>query len=341
MAPLICCLICFGLFGRALFYYVIDFKYLRQKSLRWLGVGLLVWLLPAAAWAAPAPVPARACVRQLGPTEGLSQPFIYCLLQDRQGYLWLGTAGGLVRYDGRRFVTFTTRDGLAENFVTGLRADAATGSLWVQHYQGGRSVRTAGSPAFRPAPTPGSRPGLPALLLAGPTPRDKPDLLARRPRGQYLARHRRPGSVLPPRPGERLAAPHGRYRPARQLLNGAAAPARHRGGRAAGLLLVHPQGLSCLDLGRRTATPLAAPDDPLVRGCLPAVALAAGPTPVAWVSTRTGLLRLDLGALNYPTPHPAAPGAGERRGRWQGPARRGAGPAQRRAAPCKLCFSRH
>jgi signal transduction histidine kinase/CheY-like chemotaxis protein len=95
--------------------------------------------------------PPQAFLRQFGPDEGLSQHFIYCLLQDRQGYLWLGTAEGLVRYDGTRFVTFTTRDGLADNFITALQEDAATGHLWVAHYQGARSVRPAAGGRFRTA----------------------------------------------------------------------------------------------------------------------------------------------------------------------------------------------
>ncbi|QKG53635.1 two-component regulator propeller domain-containing protein [Hymenobacter sp. BRD67] len=97
----------------------------------------------------------------------MSQPFIYCLLQDRQGYLWLGTAEGLVRYDGSRFVTLTTRDGLAENFVTGLWEDPASGALWVLHHEGSRSVRLAGD-AFRAAPT--TTRGGPAGRVGSPAP---------------------------------------------------------------------------------------------------------------------------------------------------------------------------
>ncbi|MDO7885213.1 hybrid sensor histidine kinase/response regulator [Hymenobacter cheonanensis] len=116
---------------------------------RWGGllvVALLLGLRPG--HAAPGP---QAFVRQFGPAEGLAQPFIYCLLQDRQGYLWLGTAEGLVRYDGSRFVTLTTRDGLADNFVTGLWQDPASGALWATHAQGSRSVQLAANQGFRPA----------------------------------------------------------------------------------------------------------------------------------------------------------------------------------------------
>ena len=112
--------------------------------------GWLLWLL-LGGWAKAAALPApQAFVRRFGPADGLSQPFIYCLLQDRQGYLWLGTAEGLVRYDGTRFTTLTTRDGLAEKFVTGLWEEPGTGRLWVAHYQGGRSLRPAPGAAFRP-----------------------------------------------------------------------------------------------------------------------------------------------------------------------------------------------
>jgi signal transduction histidine kinase/HPt (histidine-containing phosphotransfer) domain-containing protein/ActR/RegA family two-component response regulator len=131
----------------------------RYSWLLLLGLLLLTRVGPAAP---------RAYVRQFGPAEGLAQPFIYCLLQDRQGYLWLGTAEGLVRYDGSRFVTITTRDGLADNFVTGLWQDPSNGALWVSHAQGSRSVRLIDTQAFRVAPAsqhggpPPGRLGVPA-----------------------------------------------------------------------------------------------------------------------------------------------------------------------------------
>ena len=113
---------------------------------------LLLWgLLALARLGQSAPGP-QSFLRQFGPAQGLSQPFIYCLLQDRQGYLWLGTAEGLVRYDGSRFVTLTTRDGLADNFVTGLWQDPASGALWALHAQGARSIRPSEAGPFRQAP---------------------------------------------------------------------------------------------------------------------------------------------------------------------------------------------
>ncbi len=38
--------------------------------------------------------------------SGLPQNTVHSILQTRDGYLWLGTDGGLVRFDGIDFVTF-------------------------------------------------------------------------------------------------------------------------------------------------------------------------------------------------------------------------------------------
>ncbi|WP_190242671.1 two-component regulator propeller domain-containing protein [Hymenobacter lapidiphilus] len=81
---------------------------------------LLLLLFLLTRFAAAQPLPAKLALKQFGPAEGLPQPFIYALVQDRAGYLWLGTAEGLVRFDGTTFRTFTTREGLAEDFVTQL-----------------------------------------------------------------------------------------------------------------------------------------------------------------------------------------------------------------------------
>jgi hypothetical protein len=137
---------------------------------RWLAAGLFLLLAGRIGHAEPLPAP-HAFVRQFGPADGLSQPFIYCLLQDQQGYLWLGTAEGLVRYDGARFVTLTTQDGLAENFVTGLWEEPGTGRLWVAHDKGGRSLRPALGAAFRAvAPTTAAPKGWRAPAPGPPAP---------------------------------------------------------------------------------------------------------------------------------------------------------------------------
>ena len=62
-------------------------------------------------------------------TDGLPGE-THCLLQDRQGYLWIGTNVGLCRYDGTEFITYTTADGLVDNRVQALCEDHE-GRLWI------------------------------------------------------------------------------------------------------------------------------------------------------------------------------------------------------------------
>ncbi|MGO9204430.1 MAG: two-component regulator propeller domain-containing protein [Limisphaerales bacterium] len=63
-------------------------------------------------------------------------PHISALYQDRQGILWVGTAGGLARWDGRDWTTNATLNGLSANTVQAI-VDDAQGSLWVGTAGGG------------------------------------------------------------------------------------------------------------------------------------------------------------------------------------------------------------
>ena len=49
--------------------------------------------------------------------QGLSEQKVYTLLQDSKDYIWLGTANGLSRFDGKKFENFTSRDNLASGGV--------------------------------------------------------------------------------------------------------------------------------------------------------------------------------------------------------------------------------
>src|SRR5439155_13825667 len=42
--------------------------------------------------------------------DGLPQVSVRTIVQTRDGYLWLGTEGGLVRFDGVRFTSFDKRN---------------------------------------------------------------------------------------------------------------------------------------------------------------------------------------------------------------------------------------
>ena len=62
--------------------------------------------------------------------DGLIQSQATCLAQDKMGNLWIGTLGGLSRYDGRNFTNYTVRNGLQNNVVQSVAVDSA-GSIWI------------------------------------------------------------------------------------------------------------------------------------------------------------------------------------------------------------------
>ncbi len=64
--------------------------------------------------------------------SGLPQNTVHSVLQGRNGYLWLATEGGLVRFDGFHFEVFDTRNTpeLKSNNIQSLLEDRA-GALWV------------------------------------------------------------------------------------------------------------------------------------------------------------------------------------------------------------------
>jgi ligand-binding sensor domain-containing protein len=72
--------------------------------------------------------------------EGLPQDSVLRILETRDGYIWVGTRGGLSRFDGVRFTSFDDRNKaqLRENEVWGL-VEADDGGLWIGIYGGGLS----------------------------------------------------------------------------------------------------------------------------------------------------------------------------------------------------------
>jgi two-component system sensor histidine kinase/response regulator len=72
--------------------------------------------------------------------QGLPQNSVLSLLQTRDGYLWVGTKGGVARFDGVRFTTFDDRNRqqLRENEIWAL-AEGDDSSLWIGTYGGGIS----------------------------------------------------------------------------------------------------------------------------------------------------------------------------------------------------------
>ncbi len=75
-------------------------------------------------------------LRNFKAVDGLPQSQVNAMVEDSNGYLWIGTSGGgLARFDGREFKVYTTLDGLFSNTVTSLLLDARQ-NLWVVHPRG-------------------------------------------------------------------------------------------------------------------------------------------------------------------------------------------------------------
>ncbi len=77
----------------------------------------------------------RQSFKYYGQERGLSNLATECLLQDRAGYLWVGTQNGLFRYDGSTFTPFTETEGLPSAAIDAL-AETADGVLWVATSRG-------------------------------------------------------------------------------------------------------------------------------------------------------------------------------------------------------------
>ncbi len=69
--------------------------------------------------------------------SGLPQNTVHSILQSRDGYVWLATEGGLVRFDGVQFTVFDTRNtpALKSDNIRSLVEDQE-GSLWVATPEG-------------------------------------------------------------------------------------------------------------------------------------------------------------------------------------------------------------
>lgn len=66
--------------------------------------------------------------------EGLAQSQVTSIAEDQNGYLWVGTLGGLSRFNGSSFSNFSAQEGLLNNRVTALYPDGDR--LWVGHENG-------------------------------------------------------------------------------------------------------------------------------------------------------------------------------------------------------------
>jgi hypothetical protein len=62
--------------------------------------------------------------------EGLPSNSVYRTILDDRGFLWVATENGIARFDGKKFESYTTVDGLTDNEVVDLFMDSSK-TIWV------------------------------------------------------------------------------------------------------------------------------------------------------------------------------------------------------------------
>src|SRR5215212_5799257 len=85
-------------------------------------------------------IPPSLYFRKLSAVNGLSQDKVNCILQDRRGFMWIGTDDGLNRYDGNKFVIFrhepSNPNSLSGNIISSILEDK-DGIIWIATSDGG------------------------------------------------------------------------------------------------------------------------------------------------------------------------------------------------------------
>ena len=105
-----------------------------------LGAALLLSLVPVTYAGAADPRSVR--FEHLSRDAGLSQAFVYTIVQDNQGFLWFGTQEGLNRYDGFEFTVFAhdpNDPGSLSDESIRTMIKTRDGTLWIGTDAGGLS----------------------------------------------------------------------------------------------------------------------------------------------------------------------------------------------------------
>src|SRR5271170_7965770 len=123
---------------------------MNRRMLPFAGLWLCIFsfIFPAIAGAADSPG-SPFIVDVWGAEKGLPQSSVISMIQTRDGYLWLGTLNGLVRFDGNRFTVFDENNtpGLNSDRIVFLFEDSRT-NLWIGTDTGGVAMVKDGKIKF-------------------------------------------------------------------------------------------------------------------------------------------------------------------------------------------------
>ena len=93
--------------------------------------GLIAFCVRVALCLSPGPVVAapHSPWSYFDKTRGLAENTVQAIVQDGAGGLWVGTRGGLSRFDGAAWQTMTVAEGLPDNDVHSLAPEGPDGSV--------------------------------------------------------------------------------------------------------------------------------------------------------------------------------------------------------------------
>lgn len=109
---------------------------MQQKRSQRIGILTTIWIFVVGGWLVTLgqaqPTGSNYTVDVWTTEQGLPQNSVRALVQTRDGYLWVGTFGGLARFDGVKFTTFDTSNtsALPSSFILALHEDRH-GTLWI------------------------------------------------------------------------------------------------------------------------------------------------------------------------------------------------------------------
>ena len=75
-------------------------------------------------------------IKQYGIDQDFKGIFIYSIVQDNDGYLWIGSNEGLYRFDGKSMINLSEKDSVKRDFVTATKV-GKDGHLYMGYFAGG------------------------------------------------------------------------------------------------------------------------------------------------------------------------------------------------------------
>lgn len=136
-----------------------------QRAFSIIWAAIVSFAFPSGGWAVDQRDQSHFLVRTWDSEDGLPAGPIKGTVHTRDGYLWIASGSGLVRFDGSRFVLFKTNNtpALGDDRISCLLADTK-GDLWAGSMEGTLARRRAGT--FVPVPVPPPLAGIPINKLA-------------------------------------------------------------------------------------------------------------------------------------------------------------------------------